>query len=121
ERGEWERFTRGSREVPVQARAEIQRRYPNQKLEPLKSAEPSELDLSRPDWLQDLEAKRAAFREELERRKGLEIPDEDPDMGSKGGAWPMWQGQREAILQPPNPEIQPAEGVRELARERGDA
>jgi len=64
----------------------------------------------------ELDKQRAAFREELERRQGVEIPDEDPDVRGRE-AWPVWRAQKEAILQPPAPEIRPAEKVLEKARE----
>ena len=122
DREEWDRFNAGSREVAVQAHQEIKRRYPQQKMKPLESAEPRapEEGLSRPGWLAELEDQRRAFRAELERRQGLEMPDRDEDV--KGTeAWPVWRAQKEAILQPPKPEIRPAEGVRELVSQREGA
>src|SRR5258708_5410724 len=71
-----------------------------------------------PGWLAELHEQRRAFREELERRQNVRVPDEDPDYGDQGEAWPVWRGQREAILQPPKPEIRPAEAVLEKAREK---
>jgi conjugative relaxase-like TrwC/TraI family protein len=122
DRETWERFTAGPREVAVHAQAELQRRFPKQKMTPLQSAEPRtpEEGLWRPGWMQELEQQRAAFREELERRQGLELPDEDPDVKGRE-AWPVWRAQKEAILQPPQPEIRPAEKVLEKVRdgERG--
>ena len=102
----------------MQAQAEIQRRYPKMKIRPLESAEPwaPEEGLSRPGWLAELEQERAAFRGELDRRQGVEIPDEDPDVHGTE-AWPVWRAQKEAVLQPPAPEIRPAEKVLERARD----
>ncbi len=118
DRETWERFSAGPREIAVHAQAELQRRYPKMKLKPLESAEPRapEEGLHRPGWMAELEKQRAAFREELERRQGVEIPDEDPDVRGRE-AWPVWRAQKEAILQPPAPEIRPAEKVLEKARE----
>jgi len=117
----WEKFSAGPREIAVQAQAEVQRRYATMKIKPLESAEPRapEDGLSHLGWMAELEEQRANFRAELERRQGLEIPDEDPDM--KGTeAWPVWRAQKEAILQPPAPEIRPAAKVLEKVLERGE-
>jgi hypothetical protein len=116
----WEKVSAGSRQIPVQADSEIRRRYPRQKMIPLTSAEPvaPEDGLRVPGWLAELAEQRKAFREELERRQGVQVPDEDPDYGDEGEAWPVWRGQREAILQPPKPEIKPAEAVLEKVREK---
>jgi hypothetical protein len=117
----WEKFSARPREIAVQAQAEVQRRYPTMKIKPLKSAEPRapEDGLSHPGWMAELEEQRTNFRAELQRRQGLEIPDEDPDM--KGTeAWPVWRAQKEAILQPPTPEIRPAAKVLEKVLERGE-
>jgi len=87
---------------------------------PLKSAEPlaPEESLRAPGWLAELAEQRRAFREELERRQNVRVPEENPDYGDQGEAWPVWRGQKEAILQPPKPEIRPAEAVLEKAREK---
>ena len=58
------------------------------------------------------------FREELETRQDVIIPNEDPDWEDEGPAWQRWQAQSDAILQPPKAEIRPAEDVLEAARER---
>jgi len=118
DRETYEKFSAGPRGIAVRAQAEIQRRYPKMKIKPLESAEPwaPEEGLSRPGWLAELEQERAAFREELERRQGVEIPDEDPDVQGTE-AWPVWRAQKEAVLQPPAPEIRPAEKVLERARD----
>ncbi len=46
------------------------------------------------------------------------VPHEDPEWEAEGPAWRVWEGQRDAILQPPEPEIRPAEGVMEAAHQR---
>jgi len=116
----YDKFSAGPRQIAVQADSEIRKRYPRQKMVPLKSAEPvaPEEGLRAPGWLAELHEQRRAFREELERRQNVRVPDEDPDYGDQGEAWPVWRGQREAILQPPKPEIRPAEAVLEKAREK---
>ncbi len=46
------------------------------------------------------------------------ILNEDPDRENEGPARQPWQGQRDAVLQPPKTEIRPVEGVLEAARQR---
>jgi hypothetical protein len=56
--------------------------------------------LDRPEWWQQLDAARARFRAALEQRKGLIVPGADEDGQDEGEAWPTWQEERGAILQP---------------------
>jgi len=116
----WDKLTQGSRRLAVQADGELRRRHPDQKIRPLRSAEPSvpSEPLAQPGWLADLNEQRRVFREELEARQNLEIPNEDPDWEHEGPAWQGWEAQRDAILQPPKAEIPPADSVLEAARER---
>ena len=134
DRREWETATEHSRHFAVAADAELRRRRPGQRIEPLRTAEPApasdtqheELLLAAgkeigkmSQWIQDLAAQPQAFREQLEQRKGLMIPHEDPDRENLGEAFPSWTApDKEAILQPPKPEIRPAAKVLELAAER---
>ena len=120
DRGLWDKLTQGSRLLAVQADSEIRRRYPDRKIRPLESAEPKVPGEALPDpgGLAELAEQRRVFREELEARQSVSIPNEDPDWEDDGLAWPQWRAQREAILQPPKAEIRPAEGVLEAARER---
>ena len=100
------------------------RRHPKADIEPLKSAEPDPA----PDELpaitaaeasrhaEAVAAQRAAFRQALEERLGVMVPSEDPDAAPEGEAWPAWRpAHREAILQPPKPEIRPAPQVERRA------
>jgi len=116
----WEKLTEGGRHLAVQADSELRRRHPDQKIQPLQTAEPSVPGepLSQPGWLADLEEQRRVFREELETRQNVIIPNEDPDWEDEGPAWRVWEAQRDAILQPPKPEIRPADGVLEAAFQR---
>jgi hypothetical protein len=116
----WDELTEGGRRLAVQADSELRRRYPDQKIRPLESAEPKAPDdpAVEPGWLAELNQQRRAFREELEARQSVIVPNEDPDWEDDGPAWQVWQGQREAILQPPKAEMRPAEGVLEAARRR---
>ena len=120
ERRLWHRLTQGSRQLAVQADSEIRRRYPDRKISPLESAEPEAPGeaLPEPGWLAELAEQRRVFREELEARQNVTVPNEDPDREDEGPAWPRWQGQRDAILQPPKPVVRPAEGVLEAVRQR---
>ena len=119
----WDKLTQGSRQLAVQADSEIRRRYPHQKIKPLASAEPKAPDepLAAPGWLAELDEQRRAFREELLARQNVVIPAEDPDWQDEGQAWPVWEAQRDAILQPPKPELAPSQHVLEAARQRDTA
>jgi hypothetical protein len=133
DRTEWEHATEHTRHLAVAADAELRRRHPNERVEPLRSAEPApadeadreELTLA-PDenisemtaWVSGLAAQRQAFREKIEERQALKVPAEDPDFEDLGHAFPAWNPPgKDAILQPPKPEIQPAAKILDLARE----
>ena len=134
ERQDWEHATAHSCRLAVAADAEIRHRHPDLRIEPLQSAEPvhvSDIDRDQaalaPDrkigemaaWIRDLAAQRQAFREKIEERQGLMVPSEDPDWGDLGEAFPAWQAPgRDAILQPPKPQITPSARILQLAQER---
>jgi hypothetical protein len=134
DRHEWEHATGHSRHLAVAADAELRRRHPDQRIEPLRSAEPApvsetereELNLApgqdigqMAQWIQELAAQRKAFREKLEERKGLRIPSEDPSREDLAEAFPDQPAAgREAILQPPKPQIRPSAKILEAARQR---
>jgi hypothetical protein len=134
DRQDWEHATAPSRHLAIAADAELRRRHPGQQVEPLRSVEPApvsdtereQLNLT-PDqeigemaaWIRDLAAQRHAFRKKIEERQGLKVPDEDPDWGDLGEAFPSWRAPgREAILQPPKPQIMPAAKILQLVQER---
>ena len=134
DRLDWEHATEHSRHLAVAADAELRRRHPDQRIEPLRSAEPApvsdtdraELTLT-PDkkiaemaaWISDLAAERQSFREKLEELQGLKVPSEDPDWDDLGEAFPSWNPPgRDAILQPPKPQITPSAKILQLAAER---
>jgi len=125
-RREWERATEASRRLAIAADAELRRRHPGGSFEPLRSAEPVVTDDQRdqlvlspsadtyeaPEWIAQLAADRRAVRERLDDRKTVRVPSEDPDYESIAEAWPAWvEHDREAVLQPPKPEIRPAPAV----------
>jgi hypothetical protein len=134
DRTEWEHATEHSRRLAIATDAELRRRHPDLRIKPLHSAEPAPVsDIDReeltltPDekigemaaWIRDLAAQRQAFREKIEERQGLMVPSEDPDWGDLGEAFPAWQAPgRDAILQPPKPQITPSAIILQLATER---
>ena len=99
---------------------------------PLRSAEPgpatetqrAELNLGEPtgetgQWIKDLAAAHRTFAARLADRQSLMIPSPDPAYGDLGQAFPLWpRPGREAILQPPKPEIRPSPLVLERAADR---
>jgi hypothetical protein len=137
DRREWERATEQQRRLAVAADAEMRRRHPEQRLEPLRSAEPEtttqeqreELTLTAGEqiretsqWIKDLAAERRAFADRLAERQSLRIPSQDPDYDDLGQAFPAWPGQdKDAILQPPKPQIRPSGNVLEAAAERDNS
>jgi hypothetical protein len=134
DRAEWDKATAQQRHLAVAADAELRRRHPDQRFEPLRSAEPQpptqaqsdELTLTAGEkltelgqWIKDLAAERTTFASRLADRQSLTIPSEDPDYGDLGQAFPAWNGPgKDAILQPPKPQIRPSTQVLERASAR---
>jgi len=127
DRRAWEQVTAGPRRLAVAADSELRRRYPDQQIEPLRSAEPGAPDgdeipkpqpeagpAETPEWATHLAEQRRAFQEKLEERQNVMVPDEDPDYGFLGQAWPWQERDPDAILRPPKPEIRPCAGVERL-------
>ena len=135
DRADWEAATRAQRHLAVAADAELRRRHPEQRFTQLRSAEPhpatdaqrAELTLTTgqdtPEagqWIKDLAAGRRTFAGRLADRQSLKIPSEDRSYGDLGQAFPSWTGPaKEAILQPPKPEIRPSPRVLERVLDRG--
>jgi hypothetical protein len=134
DRADWEAATRAQRYLAVAADAELRRRHPGQYISPLRSAEPepataaqrAELTLT-PDqtsggidqWITGLAAGHRTFAERLADRQSQMIPSEDPDYGNLGRAFPAWTSPgRNAILQPPKPEIPPSPRILEQVMDR---
>jgi hypothetical protein len=64
-------------------------------------------------------ARHREFSDKLAERQSLMIPAEDPDLEDLGPAFPAWAAPaRDAILQPPKPEIQPSEQILEPVASR---
>ena len=134
DRSDWDAATRAQRHLAVAADAEFRRRHPGQHHPPLRSAEPGpatesqhhELALAAAEppggigkWITDLAAAHRAFAEQLADRQNLTIPADDPHYGDLGQAFPPWPGRdRDAILQPPKPEIRPSPLVLQRAADR---
>ena len=137
DRHEWEHATEHTRHLAIAADAELRRRHPDQQIERLRSAEPApveeaereELTLA-PDekigqmaqWVHDLAAQRQAFSEKIQERQALKVPSEDPDWEDLGHAFPAWNPPgKDAILQPPKPQITPSATILQLAAEHDHA
>jgi hypothetical protein len=134
DRHDWEHATRRQRQLAVAADAELRRRRPQQQHPPLRSAEPppatreehAELILTAGQeipqlgqWITGLAAQRREFARRLADRQSLMTPADDPDYKDLGPAFPAWTGTaRDAILQPPKPQIQPSPRILERVTER---
>jgi len=134
DRTDWDHATRQQRHLAVAADAELRRRHPAQPFPPLRSAEPepltpaqrAELALTPEEppaemgqWIKDLAAGHRAFADRLADRQNVTIPAEHPDYGDLGRAFPAWTGRgKDAILQPPKPEIPPSPLVLQRAADR---
>ena len=134
DRADWDAATRTQRHMAVAADAELRRRHPGQHYPPLRSAEPQpatqaqrdELTLSvgKPipemgQWIKDLAATHHTFADKLAERQSLTVPSGDPDYRDLGQAFPPWpMPARDAILQPPKPEIRPSPQVLQQAADR---
>ena len=115
------------------AAAELRRRHPRQRIEPIRSWEPAPAGVTEheqldpaPDgkrtetaaWIRDLAIQREAFRTEIDERAGLIALGQDPVRGDLGEILPAWRASdRDAILQPPKPEIIPSPRILQLAAE----
>ena len=134
DRADWDTATRAQRHLAVAADAELRRRHPGQHYPPLRSAEPPPASAAQRDeltlttdqppgeigqWIKDLAAAHRTFAGTLAERQSLTVPSEDPDYGDLGQAFPPWPGPaKDAILQPPKPEITPSPQVLQRAADR---
>ena len=133
DRQQWEQATRQQRQLAVAADAELRRRNPGQQHPPLRSAEPEPANQEQRDevtlaagqdipqlgqWITDLAAQHRAFAKKLADRQSL-ISTEDPGYADHGSSSPSWTGAvRDAILQPPRPQIQPSPRILKRAASR---
>jgi conjugative relaxase-like TrwC/TraI family protein len=134
DRADWDAATRAQRHLAVAADAELRRRHPEQRFTPLRSAEPQpatqaqrdELTLAEghppgemPQWIKDLAVAHHTFADTLAERQSQMVPSEEPDYEDLGQAFPPWLGSaKDAILQPPKPEIRPSSHVLQRAADR---
>jgi hypothetical protein len=139
-RAEWEKNTEQGRHLAVAAHSEYMRRHPDAQLQPMKSAEPPQPDEEEraalqperaeheaPQWVAELAERNRAAMARIDERRGLVVPSEDHEWQDDGLAWPAEaRRERDAVIQPPKPEIKPAEPVAQAAaaqataREAGD-
>ncbi|MGB6456662.1 MAG: MobF family relaxase [Streptosporangiaceae bacterium] len=131
DRQEWDAVTDQPRRLAVAADAQLRRRYPNQKLQPLRSAEPEQLgeaEVARlsltpgadtyttGEWIDGLTRQHDAFASKLaaarKRSARFTVPRHDEVYSANplsAGAW------SEAILKAPKPDIRPFHSVVEHA------
>jgi hypothetical protein len=137
DRRAWEAATEPQRRLAVAADAELRRRYPEMRIEPLRSAEPEEVsdeqraeldvlpekqrEYQPPAWVRELAEARKAFSEKIAERRSVTQPHEDPDYEDEGPAFPSWEpDDRDAVLQPPKPPIPPSGRLAEREAEAGE-
>jgi hypothetical protein len=123
-REEWEQATADSRRMAIAADAELRRRHPSQKIEPLRSAESAtvsdtEREQAHPAPGQEISrAQQELFRVPLQNGQALKVPTEDPGWS---GLDPLFSARRAlgqaAILQPPKPSIVPSTRILQRAAE----
>ena len=109
DRQEWEHATARTRHLAIAADAELRRRHPQQKIGPLRSAEPapaSDTEREQPDpapdgkltetaaWIRDLAIQRQAFRAETGERPRLMAPGDNPVLGRPRRDLPRLAGTR---------------------------
>ena len=133
DRQEWEHATARSRRLAIAADAELRRRHPGRKIEPLRSAEPAPVSDTEREQLHpapDEQARRDGRLDPRPGRAASSVPRGDgrtpaadgaqrgPGLGDLGKAFPAWQAPgQDAILQPPKPEITPSARILQLAAE----
>jgi hypothetical protein len=130
-RQEWEQATARSRQLAIAADAELRRRHPGQKIEPLRPAEPApvsdaerqHLHLIPPQRngqtarIRDPEVQQQACRAAMNEDQRL-APSTDVARSGPGETSPALRTRwPDAILQPPKPEITPSAEILQLAAE----
>jgi hypothetical protein len=69
--------------------------------------------------ISELAARHHEFADKLAQRQSLRIPAEDPDYENHGPAFPAWPAlHRDAILQPPKPQMQPSGRILQRSADR---
>ena len=125
DRRDWDHATAGSRHLAIAADAELRRRYPGHKIQPLRSAEPvtdTERDGTPSETatrISDLAVQHQAFRQRINQQQHPMTPRKDLDWAVLGDTLPSWWTPRpDAILRPPKPEITPPSKILQLAAEQ---
>jgi len=131
DRRKWEQATAQARQLAIAADAELRRRHPNRKIEPLRSAEPAPLSDAERQHLdriphqkntqtvriRDLEVQQQAFPIAMNQHQRL-ASSKDATQGSVGEASPDLRARwLDAILQPPKPQITPSAEIHQRAAE----
>ena len=124
DRADWEQATRRQRQLAIAADAELCRRHPGQHHPPLRSAEPPPLTSDEPapstdddirrtgELIAELTAQRREFARQFAER--TRQPLSVSNSADFGPAFPAWTGEaRDAILQPPKPQIKPSPRILE--------
>ena len=119
-----EQLTAGPRRLAVAADSELRRRDPGKSIEPLRSAEPrvpendeittpmaAAMPAEPPEWVTKLAGQRGAFQDKLAERQNVMVPDEESRLWVPRRGVASDGAQRDAILQPPKPEVWPCRGV----------
>ena len=120
-----------SRQLAIAADAELRRRHPDRKIEPLRSSEPAppvgDVERQHPDliprqrngettWTRDLKLQQSPSKQG--RTSARAVPDEDAARDGPGetspAVRPPW---RDAVMQPPRPLITPSAEILQLAAE----
>lgn len=122
DRQEWNQATAGPRRLAIAADAELRRRHPEQKIEPIRSAEPAllvdtEREQAHPAPGQEMSrVQQELFRITLQNRQALKAPTEDPCWSDLDTIFSARRtlGQA-AILQPPKPSIVPSTRISRAA------
>jgi TrwC relaxase/AAA domain len=133
DRQKWDHATAPSRHLAIAADAELRRRHPDHKIEPLRSAKPTLVSNMEREQLQQVPdrvlaesadrirdlADHDAFRAKLDERQPLVAPNEDLNCEGLGEALSTWRAsRRDPVLQPPRPQITPSARILQLAAER---
>jgi hypothetical protein len=133
DRQEWVHATQQSRHLAIASDAELLRRYPDRKIEPLRSAEQGPASDNQREHpppgpegevteaatrIRNLATQHQAFRAKLNERQRQMAHSRDLDWVGRGETMrPSWAPSRDAILQPPKPQIIPSERILQMAVE----
>lgn len=112
DRRKWERATAEGRHLAIAADTELRRRYPEQKIGPLCSAEPVFISATEREHLDPGSDWRFMELASWMRESAAQLQAFRADTLS-----PLWKPHRDAILQPPKPQITPSAKILQLSGE----